>query len=80
MALNIKDDSVHDAVKRITAITGESQAQAVATAVRERLAMLERDDLTARLLAIGRKTASRMSADAELDHGALLYDDRGLPR
>ena len=36
MALNIKDDSVHEAVKRITRITGESQAQAVATAVRER--------------------------------------------
>jgi antitoxin VapB len=80
MALNIKDDSVHEAVKRITLITGESQAQAVATAVRERLARLEKDELAARLLAIGHKSASRMSADAKaLDHGALLYDDRGLP-
>src|SRR6185312_16128880 len=80
MALNIKDDSVHEAVKRITLITGESQAQAVATAVRERLARLEKDELAARLLAIGHKSASRMSADAEvLDHSALLYDDRGLP-
>ena len=43
MALNIKDDSVHEAVKRITLITGESQAQAVGTAVRERLARLEKD-------------------------------------
>ncbi|MDT5287530.1 MAG: hypothetical protein QOF88_2419 [Mycobacterium sp.] len=80
MALNIKDDSVHEAVKRITSITGESQAQAVATAVRERLARLERDELAARLLAIGRKSAGRMSPEAKaLDHGALLYDDRGLP-
>src|SRR4029078_11558527 len=79
MALNIKDDSVHEAVKRITAITGESQAQAVAAAVRERLARLEKDELAARLLAIGRKTAARMDADAELDHGGLRYDDRGLP-
>jgi antitoxin VapB len=80
MALNIKDDSVHEAVKRIALITGESQAQAVATAVRERLDRLERDELAARLLAIGRRTASRMSADAKaLDHGALLYDDQGLP-
>jgi antitoxin VapB len=80
MALNIKDDSVHEAVKRITLITGESQAQAVATAVRERLARLEKDELAARLLAIGHKSASRMSADVKaLDHGALLYDDRGLP-
>ena len=80
MALNIKDDSVHEAVRRIALITGESQAQAVATAVRERLARLQKDDLAARLLAIGRKTADRMSPEAErLDHGALLYDDRGLP-
>jgi antitoxin VapB len=80
LALNIKDDSVHEAVKRIALITGESQAQAVATAVRERLARLEKDELAARLLAIGHKSASRMSADAKaLDHGALLYDDRGLP-
>ena len=80
MALNIKDESVHEAVKRITLITGESQAQAVATAVRERLARLEKDELAARLLAIGHKSAIRMSADAEvLDHGDLLYDERGLP-
>jgi antitoxin VapB len=80
MALNIKDDSVHEAVKRITLITGESQAQAVGTAVRERLARLEKDQLADRLLAIGHKTASRMSAEAkELDHGAVLYDDHGLP-
>jgi antitoxin VapB len=80
MALNIKDDLVHEAVKRIAALTGESQAQAVATAVHERLARLESDELAARLLAIGHKTASRMSADARtLDHGALLYDDQGLP-
>jgi antitoxin VapB len=40
-----------------------------------------RGDLTARLLAIGHKTASRMSAEAErLDHAALLYDEHGLPR
>ena len=81
MALNIKDDAVHEAVKRITSITGESQAQAVATAVRERLARLESDELAARLLAIGDRTARRMNTDAKaLDHDALLYDDRGLPR
>jgi antitoxin VapB len=81
MALNIKDELVHDAVKRIARITGESQAQAVATAVNERLARLQRDDLAARLLAIGHKTASRMSPETkQLDHAALLYDERGLPR
>jgi antitoxin VapB len=52
----------------------------VATAVRERLVRLEKDELATRLLAIGLKSASRMSADAKArDHGVLLYDDRGLP-
>jgi antitoxin VapB len=49
MALNINDEAVQAAVKRIAAITGESQAQVVATAVRERLAKLEKDALAARL-------------------------------
>jgi len=80
MALNIKDASVHQAVKQIAKITGESQTQAVATAVNERLARLQRDDLATRLLAIGHKTDSRMSPDTKrLDHAALLYDERGLP-
>ena len=80
MALNIKDESVHEAVKQITKITGESQAQAVATAVQERLGRLQRDDLANRLMTIGRKAASRMSPETKrLDHGTLLYDDRGLP-
>ena len=80
MALNIKDSMVHEAVKQIAKLTGESQTQAVATAVNERLARLQRDGLAAELLAIGHKTASRMSPETKrLDHGALLYDDRGLP-
>lgn len=69
---------MHRAVKQIA--NGESQAQAVAIAVNERLARLQSDDLTTRLLAIGRKTARRMSPEAkQLDHAALLYDERGLP-
>jgi antitoxin VapB len=79
VALNIKDASVHDAVKQITRITGESQAQAVATAVNERLARLRQDDLASRLLAIGQRAASRMSTEAKHFDHADLYDDRGLP-
>ena len=80
MALNIKDPSVHEAVKELAKLTGESQAQAVATAVNERLGRLQRDDLAARLMAIGHKTASRMATETkQLDHGKLLYDEQGLP-
>ena len=80
MALNIDDESVHDAIKQIAHITGESEAQAVATAVAERLARLHRDDLASRLMAIGRATASRMTPQTiQLEQGALLYGERGLP-
>lgn len=80
MALNIKDSAVHEAVKQIARITGESQTQAVATAVSERLARLQQEDLAARLLAIGHQVASRMGPEAKrVDHAAMLYDERGLP-
>ncbi|KQY07928.1 antitoxin [Mycobacterium sp. Root135] len=80
MAINIKDASVHETVKRIAGITGESQAEVVAKAVDERLARLQRDDLAARLLAIGHETATRMTPEArQLDHGTMLYDEQGLP-
>ncbi|MBU9763570.1 antitoxin [Mycobacterium sp. TNTM28] len=79
MALNIKDTSVHDAVKQIAQITGESQAQAVATAVNERLARLRQDDLATRLLAIGDKAANRMSPETKQFDHADLYDENGLP-
>jgi antitoxin VapB len=80
MALNIKDATVYEAVKRLAKLTGESEVQAVATAVNERLARLQEDDLAARLLAIGRKTAGRLDTEPwRIDHGELLYDERGLP-
>lgn len=79
MALNIKDDSVHEVVREIAKITGESQAQAVAIAVNERLARLRQDDLATRLLAIGEQTARRMSPEAKQFDHADLYDEQGLP-
>ncbi len=75
MALKIQDESVHEAIRRIAKITGESEAETVSTAVNERLARLQRQELAARLLAIGHKTASRMSPEFKgLDHSDLLYD------
>lgn len=80
MALNNEDESDNEIVKRIARITGETQAQAVFIALNERLARLQKAELAARLLAIGRKTAVRLTLDGKrLDHGALLYDDRGRP-
>ena len=80
MALNIKDASVHETVKRIALITGESQAEVVAKAVDERLVRRQQTALAGRWLAIGHETATRMTPEArQLDHGAMLYDEQGLP-
>ncbi len=39
------------------------------------------DGLAAQLLALGHDCASRIAAPwRDLDHGDLLYDDKGLPR
>ncbi|MPZ53195.1 MAG: antitoxin [Acidimicrobiia bacterium] len=81
MALNIKSQRVHEMVKRLAFITGESQAEAVGNAVSERLLRLEHEDKAARLLAIGRRAAARMSPELRsIDHDELLYDDAGLPK
>ncbi len=79
MVLNIKDAAVHDAVKQIAQITGESEALVVATAVNERLARLRQDDLAARLLAIGQQAARRMNPGAKNFDQADFYDEGGLP-
>ena len=80
MALNIKDPAVHEAVKAIAKITGESQAQAVATAVNDRLRRLQADDLAERLLDIARSIRSQLGPEGLPDHGELLYDEYGLPK
>lgn len=80
MALNIKDPAVHEAVKAIAKITGESQAQAVATAVNDRLRRLQADDLAERLLDIARSIRSRLGPEGLPDHSELLYDEYGLPK
>ncbi len=77
MALNIKDESVHDAAKQLARLTGESQAQAVATAVNERLAKLRQDDLAPRIMPLGHRTGRRMTAETKGFDAEMLYDDEG---
>ena len=79
MALNINDESVHEVVRRIVRITGESQTQAVATAVRERLDRLQNDQLAERLITIGREAANRSNFEVNRLDDHFLFDDRGLP-
>ena len=83
MALNIKNPETHRLAQELAALTGESLSTAITVAVRERLARLrsQQSPLAERLLALGQDCAARLSEPYRtLDHGELLYDERGRPR
>ena len=80
MPLNIKDKKVHDLARTLAAATGESM---VRVALEERLERERRRGVgrasAEELLAIGRRCARNLTRPT-LDHGDLLYDERGLPK
>jgi antitoxin VapB len=84
MGLNIKNTETHRLVQELAALTGESMTAAVTEAVRERLDRVRRErsvSLAERLLAIGKDCAAHLKEPFQsIDHGDLLYDERGLPR
>ena len=84
MTMNIKNEEAYRLTKQLSKLTGESLTTAVTEAVRERLERVRREregDLAERLLAIGRDCAAHVKAPYRtIDHGELLYDERGLPK
>lgn len=84
MALNIKNPSTYKLVEELAGLTGENMTEAVTEAVRERLDRLRRQrgaGLADRLLQIGKDCAPRLKEPfRSIDHGDLLYDEKGLPR
>jgi antitoxin VapB len=83
MTLNIKDRNAHTLAQALARETGETMTHAVTEAIRERLERVRRrrrpDATAAELLAIGRRCASTLKGKP-VDHDAMLYDKRGLPR
>ena len=71
-------------MQELAALTGESMTAAVTEAVRERLDRVRRErgvSLAERLLAIGKECAAHLKEPfRSIDHGDLLYDERGLPK
>lgn len=65
-------------------VAGESLTTAITVAVRERLERLQRskgEALSAKLLAIGEECAVRLKEPfLTVEHGDLLYDEKGLPK
>ena len=84
MSLNIKNKEAHRLAQQLAKLTGESMAEAVTKAVRERLERARRERgvaLSDRLLEIGKDCAAHLKEPfRSIDHGNLLYDEKGLPR
>jgi antitoxin VapB len=83
MALNIKKAETYELAEQLAELTGESMTQAVTQALSERLERVRqsRAGLAGRLLRIGKDCAGRLKEPfRSVDHGDLLYDDKGLPR
>jgi len=84
MSLNIKNDETHRLVQKLARLTGESMTTAVTNAVRERMERVlrsRRRNLAERLVTIGQECAAHLKEPYRtVDHGELLYDERGLPR
>jgi antitoxin VapB len=84
MSLNIKNEKTHRLVRELAQATGESMTAAVDKAVRERLERVrgnKKGNLAERLLQIGRECAAHMKEPyLSIDHGEMLYDEKGLPK
>jgi antitoxin VapB len=83
MSLNIKNEETHRLVRQLARLTGESMTAAVDKAVRERLERVrhKKGGLAERLLQIGRECAPLWKEPYKsMDHGDLLYDEKGLPK
>jgi len=84
MGLNIKNEKTHRRVRELARATGESMTAAVDKAVQERLERVRRNkkgSLAERLLRIGRECAAHMKEPyLSIDHGKMLYDEKGLPK
>lgn len=84
MSLNIKNEKTHRRARELARLTGESMTAAVDKAVRERLERVrgsKKGSLAERLLQIGRECAAHMKEPyLSIDHGEMLYDEKGLPK
>lgn len=85
MSLNIKNEEACRLAGELAELTGETKTGAIKVALQERLAREKRRrDVNVRaqeLHAIGQRCAKLVGEGASsLEHGDLLYDERGLPK
>jgi len=84
MALNIKNEETQKLAHELSRLTGESLTAAITEAVRERLDRVRSQrgrGLADRMLKIGKDCAAHLHEPyRSVDHGELLYDEKGMPR
>jgi antitoxin VapB len=84
MSLNIKNEEAHRLARELAEHTGESMATAVTRAVRERLDRVRKRrgmSKVERIMKIARESAPLWKEPfRSVDHGDLLYDEKGLPK
>lgn len=81
MSLNIKNEETHRLAQELAAMTGESLTAAVTEAVRERLERVRSRGMAERIMKIAKECGPRWKEPfRSVDHGELLYDEKGLPK
>ncbi len=85
MSLNIKNDETCRLARELARLTGETMSGAIAVALRERLARERRrrsvQARAGKLRAIAERCAQLMGpGPSAVEHGNMLYDERGLPK
>ena len=81
MSLNIKNEETYRLAQELAALTGESMTAAVTEAVRERLDRVKSKGMVEQIMKIAKTSGSRWKEPYKsVDHGDLLYDDKGLPK
>ena len=83
MGLNIKNPRTQQLARELAELTGETITAAITQAIEERIEHIKREksDLIERWEAITESTAHLWKEPyRSMDHGDLLYDEKGLPK
>ena len=85
MGLNIKNEETCRLARELAELTGDTMTGAITAALRERLEkekqLRHAESLARELHTIGQQCAGFLRpGPSAVEHGELLYDERGLPR
>ena len=85
MSFKIESDEILRLAEELANLTGETVDEAVNVALKERLERVRRErsveERLRRMRAISHRTAKMLrDGPPTVDHGDLLYDERGLPK